>query len=84
MILAHPACHDPYLAGRAGLPHPLSHTLRNFTPQYLVAVLRHPDKGVLKLKHGVATVAVLQSTSLIQSPSVSAKADRLKPLVLTL
>ena len=84
MILAHHAFHDPYLEGLAGLPHQLSHTLRNFTPLHCVAVLRHPDKVVLNLKHGVATVAVLHSTSLIQSPSVSAKADRLKPVVLTL
>jgi len=81
MIFADNAFHDPYLKSRAGLPHQLPHTLRDFSRQHLVAVFRHPHKVVLNLINRMAAITLLHRTSSIHGSIVSAKADRLKPVV---
>ncbi len=41
------------------MPYQLSNPLRNLTFEYFIAVLRDPDKVVLNVENGVATLAIL-------------------------
>jgi hypothetical protein len=81
VIFAHHALHDPDLKSLARLPYQFSYSLRYFSTQYLVAVLRHPYKVILNLKHRVASVPVFHAAPPFMQHSLAAKADRLKPVV---
>ncbi len=61
VVLAHHSLHDPDLKGFTRLSYQFSNSLRYFSIQYLVSILRHPDKVILNLKHLVATVPVFHA-----------------------
>ena len=81
MILAHHPFHDPDLKGLTRLPNQLSYSLGDLSGQYLVPVLRHPDKVILNLKYRVASVSVVHAAPPFPQHILAAKADRLKPVV---
>jgi hypothetical protein len=83
MILADYTPDDPYLKRLAGLSDQLSYTLCYFSRQHLIPVFRHPDEVVLYLKDCMAAVPVLHNLLPVFKSSIAAKADRLKPVVLT-
>jgi hypothetical protein len=84
VILAYHPFYYPDLKGFTGPTYQLSNSLRHFSCQHLVAVLRYPYKMVLNLKNCVTTVSVFHAAPPFVQHIVAAKADRLKPVVLTL
>jgi len=86
VILAHYSSHNSYLKGIASLPHQLPYPFTNFPSQNLVPIFRNPHKVILDLIYRVATISVVHIASPLPMArwlSFSAKADRLKPVVLT-
>ena len=84
MILAHRAFYYPDLKGFARLSHQLSNSLRNISSQLFVSVFRYPYKVLLNLKNRMAAISVFHAAPPFVQHIVAAKADRLKPVVLTL
>ena len=83
VVLAHHALHYPNLKRPTRLPDQLSYSLRDLSRQHLVPVLRHPDKVVLDLKYRMAAISVVHAAPPLAQHIFAAKADRLKPVVLT-
>jgi hypothetical protein len=80
MVFTHCTAHYTNLKSLAGLPY----LFRYLTMQYLVAILRHSHNMALNPVHRVATASEIHAASPpIWRLIVTAKADRLKPVVLT-
>ena len=84
VILAHYSLHYSNLKRLTRLTNQPSYSLRNLSRQHLLTEFRHPHKVVLDLKYRMAAISVLHAAPPLAQPIFAAKADRLKPVVLTL
>jgi hypothetical protein len=84
VVPTHHALYDPHLECLTRLSHQFANSLRDFAAQYLVPVFRYPHKVILDLKNSVAAVSVFHPAPPDVRRIFAAKADRLKPVVLTL
>ena len=80
MVFAHHASYNPNFKGFTSLPYQVPYSFRYISLQNFVAVFAYPNKMVFNLINRMATIPRYSiSTSLFII--ITAKADRLKPVV---
>jgi hypothetical protein len=84
VIFADHPSYYPDLKSVARLSDQFPYPFPNIPPQYFLAIFRHPDKMILNLKYRMTPISVVHATSPFSQHILAAKADRLKPVVLTL
>jgi hypothetical protein len=81
VIFAHNSLHYPDLKSLTRFSYQLSNALRYVSTQYFVAVFCNPYKVILNLKNRMTAISIIHVAPPFMQHFISAKADRLKPVV---
>ncbi len=84
MVLANGPFYYPDLKGFARLSDPFPKPFPHLSSEHFVAIFRYPNKVILNLKYRMTAISVVHATATFSRHILAAKADRLKPVVLTL